>query len=437
MTQETTANPERAPSAAPPPEDGPSRRTLLTNTLYVFGGTAGTAISQALAGVLLLVFLSKYHYGVLTSAVAWIDPLRRLAVFGLDAIGLRRAALEPERAPEVVSTLVTLRAGISLLCFVAVLVLAPTLRADAPGGAWALIAAALVLIPASVSAPLQVAFQAKHQNRQLMSMPIVSGLAQVLVLGVLYLGEASVVYYIAAISTTEVVNAVFTHFLLRREQGPIWRGFDAPLARAMLREAAPLAYSYLVVMLYKRLGFYLVEAQHGVEAVGALGAAVQLSSPAVGLGGALSVSMGAYAASLASRQRLGELRVAALKATGKVLLILGPLTLLLVVFAIPATARWAPEYLDAARAYVWMSTAGLFMFVARTATSIIVALGKTSVMTYLVTFDLLVFTALAWWLVPGFGPEGAAMATFFMEGLNMAIQCGLVLAYTRARTPAA
>ncbi|MBP7684899.1 MAG: oligosaccharide flippase family protein [Deltaproteobacteria bacterium] len=417
--------------------DGPSRRTLLTNTLFVFGGTAGTAISQALAGVLLLVILSKYHYGVLTSAVAWIDPLRRLAVFGLDAIGLRRAALEPDRANEVVSTLVTLRAGLSLVCFVAVLILAPTLRADAPGGAVALIAAALVLIPASVAAPLQVSFQARHQNRQLLGMPMVSGIAQVLALGGLYLADASVVYYIAAISTTEVVNALFVFLLLRRDQGHFWRAFEPALAREMLREAAPLAYSYLVVMLYKRIGFYMVEAQHGVEAVGALGAAVQLSSPAVGLGGALSVSMGAYAASLASRRQLAELRGAAIKTVAKVLLILGPLTLILAVFAIPVAERWAPEYRDAALAYIWMSTAGLFMFVARTATSIIVALGRTSVMTYLVTFDLLVFSALAWWLVPGYGPEGAAMATFFMEGINSAIQCGLVLLYTRVRVPLA
>lgn len=416
----------------PPIEDGPSRRTLISNSLYVFGGQAGTAISQALAGILLLVFLSKYHYGILTSAIAWIDPLRRLAVFGLDAIGLRRAALDPARASHVISTLVVLRAGLSLLCFVVVLALAPTLRGDAAGGPMALIAAALVLVPASVAAPLQVSFQARHQNRQLLGMPIVSGLAQVIVLGVLYASGASVVLYIAAISTTELVNAAFTYVLLRRDRGPLWRGFDQALARSMMREAAPLAYMYLLAMLYKRLGFYLVEAQHGIEAVGALGAATQLSSPAIGLGGALSVSMGAYAASLAARRQMAELRVAARKTIAKVLMILGPLTCLLMVFAIPATERWAPEYLDAARAYNWLSAAGLFMFVSRTVTSIIVALGRSGAMTYLVTFDLIVFTSLATWLVPGYGPEGAAMATFFMEMVNMVIQCALAIRYTRS-----
>lgn len=435
MTTETERTDAEEAQPTSPKTDGPSRKTLLSNTLYVFGGQAGSAISQALAGILLLVLLSKYHYGVLTSVVAWIDPLRRLAVFGLDAIGLRRAALDPARAPEVVSTLVGLRAGISLACVLGVLILAPIVRADAPGGPVALIAAALVLIPASISAPLQVAFQARHQNRQLLGMPILSALAQVVVLGVLYLADASVVYYIAAISTTELVNAAFIHFMLRREQGAVWRGMDMPLAREMLREAAPLAYSYLVVMLYKRLGFYFVEAMHGIEAVGALGAAVQLSAPAVGLGGALSVSIGPYAASLAAKGQLSEIRRAAIKTVGKMMMVLGPLTLLLVVFAIPGAERFAPEYVDAARAYCWMSTAGIFMFVSRTATSIIVSLGKTSVMTYLVTFDLVVFTALGWALVRPFGPEGAAMATFFMEGINMMIQCGLVYGYTRATRP--
>jgi O-antigen/teichoic acid export membrane protein len=142
--------------------------------------------------------------------------------------------------------------------------------------------------------------------------------------------------------------------------------------------------------------------------------------------------MGAYAASLASKRQMTELRGAALKTIAKVLMILGPITLLLAVFAIPATERWWPDYVDAARAYNWMSIAGLFMLVSRTVTSIIVALGRSRVMTYLVTFDLVVFTTLAWWLVPEYGPEGAAMATFFMEGLNMLIQCALVFRYTRA-----
>ncbi|MEZ4329209.1 MAG: polysaccharide biosynthesis C-terminal domain-containing protein [Polyangiales bacterium] len=430
-TQSSASPP--APVRAEPP--GPSRKTLLTNTLYAFGGTAGTAISQALASMLLLVLLSKFHYGVLTSAVAWIDPVRRLSVFGLDAIGLQRAARDPERAPKVVSTLVLLRAGISAACFMAVVVLAPTLRADAPGGPFALIAAALVLLPASVSAPLQVAFQARHQNKRLLGLPIFSGIAQVLVLGALYLADASVVYYIAAISTTELVNAVLIGVMLRGEQGGVFHGFDGRLARSMLVEAAPLAYSYVVVMLYKRLGFYFVEAQHGVESVGALGAAVQLSAPAVGLGGALSVSIGPYAAQLAAKGELATLRREAVRATSKVLAYLTPVTLLMAFLAIPATARWAPEYADAARAFGWMSTAGLFMFVARTTTAILVALRRARVMSYVVTVDLVVFTLFAWALVPSYSAEGAAMATFLMEGLNVVVQCGLVYTYTRTPQP--
>jgi len=315
---------------------GTSHKTLLSNTLYAFGGTGGTAIAQALAGVLLLVWLSKFHYGVLTSAGAWIDPVRRLTVFGLDTIGLQRV------------------------------------RADAPGGPVALIAAALVVLPASVSAPLQVAFQARHQNHRLLAMPILSAIAQPGVLDLLYLADASIVDYIAAISKTDLVNAALIVGLLRGEQGKVWRGVDAALARSMLREAAPLGCSYVVVMLYKRLGFYFVEAQHGVEAVAALGAAVQPSAPAVGLGGALSVSMGPYAAQLAANGELRELRRVALRTTSKVLAFLAPITLLLAVAAIPATARWAPDYVDAARAFGWMSTAGLFMFVVRTTTSILV-----------------------------------------------------------------
>lgn len=414
-------------------EEGPSRKTLVSNTLYVFGGTAGTAISQALAGVLLLVFLSKYHYGILTSAVAWIDPLRRLSVFGLDVIGLRRASAEPERAAKVVSTLLVLRSAFSLACFVAVGVAAWVSPLETAGGPWALVAAATVLVPSAVSSSLQVAFQARHENRRLLAVPFVSGLAQIAVLAALYAVEASVLWYVAAISTTELVNAAMIAVVLRRDRGHVWRGFDPALARSMLREAAPIAYSYVVVMLYKRLGFYVVESSHGVEAVGALGAAVQLSAPAVGLGGALSVSMGAYAASLASRRAHAELRSAAIKTLSKVLLVLGPLTLLLALAAVPATERWWPEYVDAARAYAWMSTAGLWMLVARTTTSLIVALGRARVMSFLVTFDLALFAGLAVWWIPRYGAEGAAMATFAMELVNAAMQCALVWRFTRDR----
>jgi O-antigen/teichoic acid export membrane protein len=412
-------------------DERPSRKTLLSNTLYVFGGSAGTAISQALAGILLLAFLSKYHYGVLTSAVAWIDPLRRLAVFGLDVIGLRRASAEPERADEVVSTLLVLRTIFGAACFVGVALFAHLSPFETAGGPWALVAAAVVLLPTAVSTSLQVGFQARHQNRRLVLVPLASGLAQMGVLGILYAVDAHVLWYVAAISTTELVNAALIALATKRSSARVWRGFDPALARSMLREASPIAYSYLVVMLYKRLGFYGVEATHGVEAVGALGAAVQLSAPAVGLGGALSVSMGAYAASLASRRDFAELRSAAVRTVGKVLSVLVPLTLLVALAASPIVARWAPEYVDAARAFAWMSTAGIWMFVARTTTSLLVALGRARVMSFLVTFDLLLFAALAWWWIPLYGAEGAAMATFAMELVNASIQCVLVWRFTR------
>ena len=56
-------------------------------------------------------------------------------------------------------------------------------------------------------------------------------------------------------------------------------------------------------------------------------------------------------------------------------------------------------------------------------------------MSYVVTVDLVVFTLFAWALVPSYSAEGAAMATFLMEGLNVVVQCGLVYTYTRTPQP--
>jgi O-antigen/teichoic acid export membrane protein len=182
-----------------------------------------------------------------------------------------------------------------------------------------------------------------------------------------------------------------------------------------------------VVMLYKRFGYYFVEAYHGVAAVGGLGAATQIASPVNAIASALAISVNPYAASLTAGRQLDELSRFFRSVLGKALIVLVPISTITALLADPVARALNPEYLDAAAAYRWLTFAVIWMFICQVSTAVLIGMGYGRLMAIIVTVDLIAYTGLAYWLVPIYGPEGAAMATFFQEMLNAGMQVGCVL----------
>ncbi len=410
-----------------PENQRPTSKTVLSNTVFVFLGEAGIAITQALVAVLLLVVLSKRDYGIFTAAIAWIDPFRAAAIFGLDSIGLRRAAAKPTDLMHVVGTLMTTRLITGSAAFVIALGMAFTVRASSESGSWIGAVAALAVLSSSVFRPVQVAYQARHLNKRIAWAPAIGGLLQLCIIGLLWLVRAPLIYFVAATAIADAIGAAIILALLRREVGYLPFAMDRKLAGSLAREAAPVGYMQVVVMLYKRFGYYFVEAYQGVAAVGGLGAATQIASPVNAIASALAVSVNPFAASLSARRQFDELGSFFRMILRKAVIVLIPISTITALAAGPVARALNPEYLDAAAAYRWLTFAVIWMFICQVSTAVLIGMGYARLMAIIVTVDLLVYTGLAYWLVPIYGPEGAAMATFFQEMLNAAMQVGCVL----------
>ena len=406
---------------------GPSSKTVFSNTVFVFVGEASIAITQALVAVSLLVLLSKREYGIFTAAIAWIDPFRAAAIFGLDSIGLRRAASKPTELMRVVGTLMTTRLITGSIAFVVAVGMVFTVRGSSESGSWIGAVAALAVLSSSLFYPVQVAYQARHLNRRIAWAPAVGGLIQLCIIGLLWLVRAPLIYFVGATAIADTVGAAIILALLHREVGYLPFAMDRKLATSLVREAAPIGYMQFVVMLYKRFGYYFVEAYQGLAAVGGLGAATQIASPVNAIAGALAVSVNPFAASLTARRQFDELREFFRTILRKAVVVLIPISTVTALLADPVARALNPEYLDAAAAYRWLTFAVVWMFICQVSTAVLIGMGHARLMAIIVTVDLVAYTGLAYWLVPIYGPEGAAMATFFQEMLNAGMQVGCVL----------
>ena len=407
-----------------PEHHRPSSKTVFSNTAFVFLGQASIAVTQAIVAVVLLAVLSKTDFGIFTAAIAWIDPFRAAAIFGLDSIGLRRAAAKPPDLMHVVGTLMTTRLLTGTLAFTAAVVMSFTVRASSESGSSIGAVAALVVLSSSLFYPVQVAYQARHLSKRIAWAPAVAGLVQLSIIAALWQFRAPLIYFVGATAIADAVGAMIVLALLRREVGYLPFAWDRALATSLVREAAPVGYMQFVVMLYKRFGYYFVEAYRGMAAVAGLGAATQIASPINAVASALAVSVNPFAASLTARRELDKLRAFFGTVLRKAIVVLVPISIVTALLADPVARALDPQYLDAAAAYRWLTFAVIWMFICQVSTAVLIGMGYARLMAIIVTIDLVAYTGLAYWLVPLYGPEGAAMATFFQEMLNAAMQVG-------------
>jgi O-antigen/teichoic acid export membrane protein len=73
-----------------------------------------------------------------------------------------------------------------------------------------------------------------------------------------------------------------------------------------------------------------------------------------------------------------------------------------------------------------------FMFLNQLSSAFIMALGKFRVIMGVAVINLIVYLALAPWLIARHGATGAALATTAMEGLNTLMQLGVVYQLLRS-----
>lgn len=418
--------------------DVPSREGAARNSAAVFAAQGlGGALTFASTLVTLHV-LRRPDFGILAAAFAFIDPIRTLSNLGVDAVGVRRAAVKREDLPRVTGSLLLLRTVLACFAVLVAVVASLLLRAEAPGGSQTTMAAALVILPAAFSGTFQVPFQATQSMQRLLGVPLLVASIQLTTTLTLAKLGAPVIMFAAIPALAEIANAYATRHLAQKILNAPLVG-DVRLAKDMLREGLALAYVSIVVVVYTRGGYFVLEALpgHTVEErssfVADLGAANNLIAPLLLLGAALFVSFTTYCAHLVAEARFEEFRAYFVSFVRKALFYLVPVAIA-AVFAIPPILRmWKPEYEGAGRAFRYLAFGGIAMLLCQVSSACLIALERARVIAWLATLNIAVFFAIAMPLAPSMHAEGVAIATCAMETLNAILQVGIVFAILNQR----
>ncbi len=244
---------QSAIEAANPTAKGAARNSASVFFAQVLGGLVsfGTMLVT-------LQILKRTDYGIIAAAVAFVEPIRTLATLGVDAVGVRRAAIDRTQIGRITGSLLLLRLTLACIALAVAAVFAFTWRASATGGGWPTMAAALVILPAALTGPFQVPFQATQQMRRLVVLPLIAAVVQLaatLTAGWLH---APIALFACIPAMGEVANAIVTRTLARRILAEPLVG-DWKLARELFRQGLSFAYVTLVVVIYTRGGYYILE----------------------------------------------------------------------------------------------------------------------------------------------------------------------------------
>lgn len=409
----------------------PTAQGAVRNSAAVFVAQALGAVLGFVSMLVTLQVLRRSEYGIIAASVAMIEPIRTLATLGVDAVGVRRAAVDPTRVAAITGSLLLLRLTLACVALAIAAIFAFGFRASTLGGSWPVFAAAIVILPAAITGPFQVPFQATQQMRRLVALPVASSAVQLIATLSCAALHAPLAVFACIPAMGEVANALITRALVRKVLvSPLTS--DWKLARELFREGLSLAYVTLVVVIYTRGGYYLLDGgPDGKGSVADLAAANGLVSPILMLGSALFVSFTTFGSYLASNGRYAEFQTHFASFVRRVLLVLIPVALGAMLLVPWMIELWKPQYHGAARAFRYLAFGAVWMLLCQVSSACLIALNRPRVIAWMATLNIVVFFCIAIPLAPVLRAEGVAIATFSMELVNAIAQVSIVFALLR------
>ena len=407
-------------------EDRPAR--VMRNAGAILAARAIGNVFRLGAAFKAAAYLGSNAWGLFGRLISSLEIMRVLTNFGLDTVSIRTVALGRRSPSTVVANLLgikTIMAAVGLL-----VVIALTMLLDRWGEQrWLLMALGLGLFPQAYASSLMVRFQASHTMERLVPVEAVTGgiyLGGVYLVALLGLGVGAVVgvhvtwEFLTVMLVALVWRLSWGGGLLSRGGGaPLW---DRELAWRIFREGVPLGLLELIVMLYSRLGIFLLEEYGGLGAVGQYYTAFKVSEPLLAVAGAIAISALPVLSRLAEDRKLDELRGMFVRYSLRSAMLSCAVAGVVSLLSVWGLSLIKAEYSAAAPALQALVWATVFMFQNQLSSAVINAFGKFHYLTIFACLNLVVFTICGFTLVPRMGPTGAALSTLVTEGINCLVQ---------------
>ncbi len=411
-----------------------SASSVLRNAFASLIGRKLGAILRAVATLQMAAYLGAKGWGLFGVLVAAFDVFRVLTSLGLDTAGVRSAALRQRTQPELIRIILWVKTASCAIgvCVVAVLGLAVPSWIEQR---WLLLLLALGLFPQAYAGTLTVRFQAAHAMERLI--PVQVGVSAIYLAAVQLLihQQVGIGGFIALGVVADYLTLWFTWAIGRwtwtpdLELGVLGSAAEEatwPSTMRVVLAGLPLGLVEVIVMIYSRLGIFLLQRSGGVAAVGHYYAAYKIAEPLVVVGGILALSALPVLSRLASQHRIKELRDMFVRYSLRSALLSCTLAAVVSIWSEQVLHWLNPEFAAGAGALSALAWAAAFMFQNQISGVVFYAFGKYHWVAGCAAFNLVVYVTLGLSLIPRLGPTGAGLATLGTEGLNTVITlCGV------------
>lgn len=398
---------------------------LVSNTLSVTILRGTNTLTRVICLFIIASFLNPDIFGMIVFAMTVAEIAKVVADFGIDTLIIREFATTQNQsyrqrlAATVAQTkiLCGVLAYVGLLLFFALTEKWEQLQIGAVAGL-------LIFTGLWQNFSLNY-FQARLQTNQIIVPVVVTNIATIVTIALLFLIYPSILLTVAILPVAEAVSAAIVLQRFRRLV-PIKIG-SAPVVeiRKLLLQALPIGSTIILVTLYTRLDVIVLSNFADIATIGYYGLAFRLTEPVQLVAAAFAMSVYSHlAATLADNNH--NTRQMILRYAG-VTLGYGVLCGLALALIAPVVIQWLlPQYVPAIPILCILATALIFRTFNSCLTSAIQAYGHFSWITRLALFNLFVIGGLLWLLVPRWGAPGAALSLLGGEMLNTVIQIVLV-----------
>jgi O-antigen/teichoic acid export membrane protein len=397
---------------------------VLANTLAILAAHALSSLFLVWAAIKQARHLREREWGLYGYFVSSMEVFRTFTNFGLDVVGIRLIAIGHRPAGQLVRHLIIIKSLLATFSMFLIILLCPFISrwAEAP---LLILSLGTGLFPLACREGLIVRFQAEHRMERLIPVELANGMMYLLGIYLACWAGSGVGGFIGVKVGYDFFAMALTLLMARWT----WRsspeeriGTDWSVVRSIFRQGLPVGILALMIVVYSRMGVFLLEHFGTLENVGQFYIALRVSEPLLTIAGALSTSAYPVLSRLAEQRNIEELKRRFALYSVRSALLSCIVAALLTLFAEELLRLIKPEYVTAKASLVVLSWASVFMFQNQLSTAMINGFGKYHYVTIFGAMNLCTYAAFSWILIPRRKTLGAALATFGTEGINALVQ---------------
>lgn len=385
------------------------------NSLVLLLSHGFNTVLAAVVAVLLVRYLGRTEYGILTTVYAYVSFFQIFTSLGMDTVLQREVARAPERAGEIVGQAVGARMLLAVSSMVVSWALLPAIQPSLR------VAGLAVLLTLTFPFSFYPYYLVTYAVQLRQGLPkLVMGVWSLVVVGA-KLGLMAAGAPLEAFVALEVVSAAVVFGLARRlgrYAGLRFRIERAPARwRAFLRESWPVALALTLIQVYLRIDQLMLYRMVGPAEVGLYGATVRVAEfanviPTVFMASAFPIFSRLWVESE------GRLREATSLSFRAMWVLSMPLAGVLFLYAEPfVTLLFGEEFRAAARMMALLAWSLPAAFVNSVLYNRLFSSGDQGTAAVLAAFAALLNVGLNLLLIPGYGGVGAAAATVVSYGV--------------------